>query len=125
MPLVPADAPWPLVVLFAVAGALHFVVPRFYERMLPPRLPAPRALVLISGAAELAGAAGLVVPSLRAAAGWGLLVLLVAMFPANVQVLRDARARRARGWVQALLWARLPVQPLLMWWVWRAAIAPS
>jgi uncharacterized membrane protein len=116
-------APWPLVLMFAVAGVLHFVVPGTYERIVPRWLPAPRLLVYLSGAAELAGAAGLLVPALRPAAGWGLILLLAAVFPANVQMLRDARASaRTPAWARALLWARLPLQPLLMWWVWAVAV---
>lgn len=127
MPNAPAapGTPWGLVALFLVAGVLHFVVPGVYERIMPRWLPAHRALVLVSGAAEIAGALGLLVPALRPAAGWGLLALLVAVFPANVQMLQDARASGAAWWVQAALWGRLPLQPLLMWWVWRAAIQPG
>lgn len=117
-----AGTPWGLVVLFGVAGALHFVVPHVYERMMPRWLPAHRALVLASGAAELLGALGLAWPATRALAGWWLLAVLVAVFPANVQMLQDGLARPTPGWARALLWARLPLQPLLMWWVWSAAV---
>ena len=108
--------------MFAVAGVLHFVAPRPYERMVPPWLPARRALVYVSGAAELVGAAALLSPTLRPAAGWGLIALLVALFPANVHMLRDATRRGAAPWALALLWARLPLQPLLIWWVWASAV---
>lgn len=117
-----AGTPWGLVVLFGVAGALHFVVPQFYERIMPRWLPAHRALVLASGAAELLGALGLVWPATRALAGWWLLAVLVAVFPANVQMLQDAHARGSGALVLAAFWARLPLQALLMWWVWAAAI---
>lgn len=114
--------PWAIVLLFAVAGALHFIIPGAYERIVPRWLPVRRTLVYVSGACEIAGALGLLFPATRALAGWGLIALLAAVFPANVQMLADARAAGASGWAQLLLWLRLPLQPLLMWWVWRAAV---
>lgn len=106
--------------LFLIAGALHFVVPGLYRAIVPAWLPRPDLLVMVSGAAELAGGAGLLVPSpkWRRAAGWGLLLLLVAVFPANVEMLRLGRARGVSGWAETLLWLRLPLQPALMVWVW-------
>jgi uncharacterized membrane protein len=90
---------------------------------MPRWLPAHRALIYASGAAELAGAAGLLFAPLRALAGWGLIALLVAVLPANVQMLQDARADpRTPTWARVLLWGRLPLQLLLMWWVWAAAV---
>ncbi len=82
---------------------------------MPPALPAPRLLVLLSGAAEVAGGLGLLLPATRRGAAWGLLALLVAVFPANVYMLGLAAELRIPAWV---LWARLPLQPLLMWGVW-------
>ena len=113
-----------IAVLFGVAGVLHFVIPRFFEAIVPPWLPAflpdARALVYLSGAAEIAGALGLLWPATRPWAAWWLIALLLAVFPANVHMLLEARSRGASGaWVLAL-WLRLPLQPLLMWWVWRA-----
>lgn len=119
-----AGTPWGLIVLFGVAGALHFVVPHVYERIMPRWLPAHRALVLASGAAEVLGALGLIWPATRALAGWWLLAVLVAVLPANVQMLQDAHARGSAPWVLVGFWVRLPLQALLMWWVWAAAIRP-
>jgi uncharacterized membrane protein len=107
---------------FAVAGALHLVRPAPYIRIMPPWLPAAALLVLISGLAEIAGGLGILLPFTRVAAGWGLIALLVAVFPANVQMLLGALSHHAsRGWI-ALLVARLPLQIVLIWWVWHAAI---
>lgn len=114
---------WVLATVFVVAGALHFAVPDSYTRIVPKWLPAPRLLVYVSGAFELLGGVGLLIPQLRSAAGWGLIALLVAVFPANIQMLQAARSAGAPFWGQLLLWLRLPLQPLLMWWVYRAAIA--
>ena len=94
---------------------LHFVRPRPFEAIVPPALPAPRALVYASGAAEVAGGIGLLVPRLRRAAGLGLVALLLAVFPANVWMAREAgRFRRVPAWA---LWARLPLQFVLIGWV--------
>src|SRR5687767_5086203 len=92
MPRLDDAVPWGVVLMFAVAGTLHFVFPRTYERIMPRWLPAHRALVYASGAAELIGAAGLLLAPLRPFAGWWLIALLVAVLPANVQMLQDARA---------------------------------
>ncbi len=115
-------APWVLAAVFAAAGVLHFVAPGPYEQIVPRWLPAPRALVYLSGLAELCGGLGVAYGPTRQAAGWGLMLLLLAVFPANVQMLSAARAGGAASWWQAALWLRLPLQPLLMWWVWRAAV---
>ena len=113
--------------LFAVAGTLHFVFPLAYERIMPRWTPATgplgrRALVLASGAFELLGALGVLYPPTRAAAGCGLVLLLVAVFPANIEMFAAARRTHAAAWVQTLFAARLPLQPLMMWWVWTATV---
>ena len=102
-----------LAAFFVFAGVTHFVRPRMFTAIVPPGLPAPGVLVALSGAAEVLGGLGLLVPAGRVAAAWGLLALLVAVFPANVFMAREAgRFRRlAPPWA---LWARLPLQPVLM-----------
>src|SRR5664279_2045258 len=75
---------WGVANLFIVAGANHFVSPEIYQKIMPPFLPWPMALIYISGAAEILGGAGVLVPPVRRASGWGLILLLVAVFPANV-----------------------------------------
>lgn len=97
---------------------MHFVIPGAYLGVMPPWLPHPRALILLSGACEVAGGLGLLHPRTRRAAAWGLILLLLAVWPANFQMLFDARSPAA----QALLLLRLPLQPLLMWWVWRTCV---
>jgi uncharacterized membrane protein len=104
---------------FIGAGALHFIVPGVYEAVMPPYLPLHRELVLLSGLLEILGGLGLVAPSsdVRRAAGWGLAVLLVLIFPANVHMaVNEVQVAGVRtgslGW-----WFRLPFQPLLIWWV--------
>jgi uncharacterized membrane protein len=85
-------------------------------------LPHPLAIVYISGLAEMAGGIGVLVPQVRTLAGRGLILLLIAVFPANVQMLVSARSAHAPFWAETLLWIRLPVQALLIAWVWRATV---
>jgi uncharacterized membrane protein len=101
------------------AGTLHFVVPGFYRAIVPPYLPAPETLVAVSGAAEIAGGIGLLIPRVRRAAGIGLIVLLLVLLPANVAMLQLYRASGGVWWQEWLLWLRLPFQGILAWWVWR------
>ena len=107
--------------LFVVAGVLHCVIPRSYEAIVPPFLPARLFLVYLSGAFELAGGVGLLVPRTRRPAALGLIALLAAVFPANVQMLADAVAAGKPQWQVALFCLRLPLQFVLMWVIWRTA----
>ena len=111
--------------LFLTTGTLHLVAPGLYRGMMPAYLPAHDALILVSGLAELAGGLGLLLPQVRRAAAAGLLVLLVGVFPANVEMLRAYRVRGGGGWQEALLWGRLPLQTVLMWAVWRLGWQPA
>jgi uncharacterized membrane protein len=106
---------------FIAAGLLHLISPQLYRPIMPAYLPAHDLLIAISGFAEIAGGIGLLVPGLRRFAGWGLLLLLLAVFPANVEMLRLYRSRGVVWWGEALLWLRLPFQFVLAWWVLRAA----
>ena len=107
--------------IFVVAGALHFRTPGAYEQIMPPYLPLHRELVYLSGALEIAGGLGLLAERTRRIAGVGLILLLVAVWPANLQMLLDARATEKPLWWVSLLWARLPLQLVLIAWVWRAS----
>lgn len=109
-------------VFFVVAGAMHFVVPAFYLAMMPPWVPAHALMVQLSGVAEIAGGVGLLIPSLRRAAGIGLILLLLAVFPANIQMLLNARAA---GTPELGLWLRLPLQIVFLWWVSRVSRQPT
>lgn len=110
-------------VVFVIAGVLHFVMPRFYMAIMPSYLPRPLLLVYVSGVFEALGGLGLLLPATRTAAAIGLVLLLVAVFPANVEMLRLAQARGASPGFQVGLWLRLPLQAVLIWWVWRVAHA--
>ncbi len=111
-------------VFFVLAGVNHFAQPRFYEAIVPPSLAdRKREINAISGAAEVAGGFAVLHPATRSFGRWWLLALLAAVFPANVQMavnpeqIRGLDLKKVPRWA---LWARLPLQPLAMLWVWRA-----
>ncbi len=100
---------------FIATGVNHFVNPRAYEAIVPPRLAGKaKEVVAVSGVAEIACGAGVLLRPTRRLAGWSLVALLAAVFPANLYMARTPeRFRKIPRW--ALL-ARLPLQPLMMWW---------
>lgn len=108
---------------FVLAGTMHFVRPAYYRAIMPPSLPYHREAVIVSGVAEIAGGAAVASPQTQRLARWWLIALLAAVFPANVHMavnpeqVRGLDVDRIPRWA---LWARLPLQPLMMWWVWRA-----
>jgi len=77
---------WLAALVFIAAGANHFRMPEVYMSVIPHYLPCPQALSDISGAAEILGGIGIFIPPVRIAAGWGLIALLVAVFPANIDM---------------------------------------
>ena len=111
-----------LAALFMIAGSIHFIAPGTYLRIMPPWLPAPLLLVYVSGACEFLGGLGLLLPGTRRFAAWGLIALLIAVMPANFQMVLDhgSKWRNIPLW---LLWARLPLQLPLLWWAWLYARA--
>ena len=103
---------------FIASGVLHFTHTRAYMAIMPRSFPRHRESVLVSGAAEIVGGAAVLHPTTRTFARWWLLALLVAVYPANVQMaFNPQRYKRIPPWA---LWARLPVQGLFAWSVWRA-----
>jgi uncharacterized membrane protein len=108
-----------LAAFFVGAGVNHFVQPRPYEKIVPPRLQGDaRRVVFASGVAEIAGGLGVLVPWTRRSSGLGLVALLGAVFPSNLFMAREPeRFKRIPRWA---LYARLPLQPLMMLWAWRA-----
>jgi len=111
-------------VFFLAAGALHFIKPRPYESIMPEALPAHRELVYLSGVAEMAGGAGVLADPTRRAAGWWLIATMLAVFPANINMAIEAE--RFKDIPEPLLWARLPLQAAIVYWIWRVALrAPT
>jgi len=107
-----------LAVMFVFTGVAHFTRTRAdLVRMVPPQLPGPGLLVTLTGVAELAGAIGLLVPAFARTAALALIVLLMAMFPANIQAARAGHLIGGRP--HTPMWLRLPLQLLwigLLWW---------
>lgn len=110
-----------LVLLAAVmltAGVAHFVMPEVYMAIMPPYLPWHRELVLVSGALEIAGGLGLLLPATRKAAAWGLFALILAMWPANIHHALAGVQIAGLSASPAMLWARVPLQLVLLAWAW-------
>ena len=105
-----------LAALFLAAGTLHLRHPEPFLQIMPPWIPFHRACVLVSGIFELLAGVGLLVPVRRVqvTTGWGLTLLLVAVFPANIYMAVDKIQVAGMHIPSWLAWARLPLQPLLM-----------
>lgn len=99
---------------FVLAGANHFINPGFYMRIMPPVLPLPLLLVYLSGALEIALGLLLLIPKYSRYAAFGLIALLVAVFPANIYMALNPE--RFPEFSRAALIGRLPVQFVLIAW---------
>ncbi|WDQ17274.1 DoxX family protein [Rhodopirellula sp. P2] len=110
---------WMIALLFIAAGINHFISPNFYVQMIPDGWPRPLMLVHVSGVLEVIGGVGLLVPPLRRFAGWGLIALLIAVFPANVHM--ALHPDRYDDFSHTGLIARLPLQGVLIALVWWGA----
>jgi len=100
------------------AGLNHFRVPATYEAMVPSVLPRADILVVVSGLAEIAGGLGLLHPRTRRLAAWGLIALLLAIFPANINMAVNHLPLGNEPVPTWALWARLPLQAVLIAWAW-------
>jgi len=105
-----------MTLLYVAAGVNHFWHPATYLGIMPPWLPLPELLVIISGLAEIVLGLLLLPVRRRAFAAWGIIVLLIAVFPANIQMaINWHREGHAKEWIA---WARLPLQAVLIYWAW-------
>jgi uncharacterized membrane protein len=111
-----------LAFFFMAAGINHFVHPGLYVRAVPLWLPAPALLVQISGICEILGGIGVLLPKTRRFSGAGLIALLVAVFPANVQMAQHPELYADIAAAPAL-YIRLPLQLALIAWVWWTCLA--
>jgi len=107
-----------LSLFFVVAGLNHFVNPHFYVQIMPPYLPAHLELVYLSGVLEILGGVAVLVPGIRTTAGLGLVLLLVAIFPANLHMALNPDL--FPGVSPAALYVRLPFQALFIAWAYWA-----
>lgn len=107
-----------LSIFFVGAGINHFVDPDFYVAIVPPYLPAPLSIVYVSGFFEIVGGVAVLARSTRPLAGWGLILLLIAVYPANIHmVLHPEQFPEVPTWA---LYARLPLQFVFMAWAYWA-----
>lgn len=107
--------------MFILAGILHFLYPGKYQKVMPAYIPNHKAMVFWSGVAEVAGGIGIMIPMLQNASGWGLILLLVAVFPANIEMFVKTYRSKKRPILTILLFLRLPIQFWLIYWVFTAA----
>ena len=109
--------------LYIVAGVMHFVIPDVYVQIVPPAFPRALELVYLSGVAEVALGIGVILPQTRRVAAWGLVALLIAIFPANVYmatsgVVLTGGPTFIHDPSETVRWARLPLQVVLILWAW-------
>jgi uncharacterized membrane protein len=109
-----------LAVSIIMLGITHFAVPEPYVKIMPPQLPYPLELVYLSGFYEILGGIGLLVPPVSQAAAWGLVLLFIAVFPANINmavnhIKIETIPYSDSSWFHAI---RLPLQAVLIAWAW-------
>lgn len=104
-------------IFYISAGVLHFTKTEFYLKIVPPYIPWHLAMVQISGVCEIVGGIALLIPPVRRVAAWGIVALLIAVFPANVYMATDPVAAGAGSLSPIILWGRLPLQAVFIAWV--------
>jgi uncharacterized membrane protein len=115
-----------LAILFAFAGVNHFINPAFYLKIMPPYLPWHLALVYLSGLFEIVLGVLLLIPACTRLAAWGLIALLIAVFPANIHMAMNHEL--FPEYSELALWVRLPLQLVLIalvYWYTRPVILPG
>ena len=105
-----------MALIYIGAGINHFINEEFYLAIMPPYIPWHRLAVQLSGVAETALGLTLLITPLRALAAWGVILLLLAVFPANLHMALHPAATGAGDLPQWLLWLRLPLQAVLIAW---------
>lgn len=113
-------------IFFVLAGINHFANSAFYLRLMPPYLPWHLFLVNLSGLCEIGLGILLLIPKFTALAGWGLIALLIAVFPANIHMAINPQL--FSEFSPLLLWLRLPLQfGLIAWayWYTKPTIEPT
>ncbi len=114
MPLVKQIPKYLLAALFILGGINHFVMPEFYLQIMPPYLPAPLFLVYLSGFFETGLGIALLIPKFSRRAAWGIILTLIAVFPANIYMAMNAE--KFPDLSPLLIYLRLPLQFVLIAW---------
>jgi uncharacterized membrane protein len=107
-----------LAICIIVVGVMHFVVSDSFVKIVPDYLPYHLGLVYVSGFFEILGGIGILVPPVSQAAAWGLLILFIAVFPANINMAVNAIDLPHIPDSSLLRWGRLPLQAVLIAWAW-------
>lgn len=109
--------------IFIITGILHFLKPQLFVKIMPDYIPYHLAMVYVSGAAEILGGVGVLFDNTLVWAGWGLILLLIAVFPANVNMTIESVKKSGYTSLFSLLTiARLPLQFVLIYWVYWACL---
>jgi uncharacterized membrane protein len=114
-----------LAIFFSVAGTAHFITPATYLPLMPDYLPWHLALIYLSGVAEILGGVGLLWRCSRLLAGWWLIAVLVAVFPANIHMLTHQVPLLGQQVPLWIFWLRLPLQLLMILWIYACCICPA
>jgi uncharacterized membrane protein len=101
---------------FVYAGVSHFTKKHFFMKAMPPYIPNHELMVILSGIAEILFGIGLLFPQTKPLAAWGIILLLVAVFPANIYMATSGKFKKIPQW---LLWLRLPLQVVLIIWAYQ------
>ena len=112
-----------LALFFIIAGTAHFITPGQYLAIMPTYVPWPAAMVALSGVAEILGGLGVCFRATQVAAGWCLIALLIAVFPANIHAISTGMVIDGHSIPAWMLWARLPWQLLFIAWVYRVCLS--
>jgi uncharacterized membrane protein len=105
-----------LSIFYILAGTMHFVIPEFYLKMMPPYIPMHREMVFVSGIAEIILGFGVMGKKTMRYSAWGIIFLLIAVFPANVHAFLNSEQLDIPKW---LLLIRLPLQAALIYWAYQ------
>jgi uncharacterized membrane protein len=101
--------------LFIIAGANHFRIPKIYARIMPPYIPSKNLWVMLSGIAEMIAGLILLNPETQVIAAWAIIGMLVLFIPVHIFMLQDEKASlKLPKWV---LYIRIPLQLVLIYWV--------
>lgn len=106
-----------IAIFYVAAGINHFVNPEFYKKIMPSWLPWHLSLIYISGVAEIILGVLLLPVQTRNWTAWGIIILLVVVFPANVQMMLNYKEQQSPHLWLAVI--RLPLQLLLIWWAYQ------
>lgn len=110
---------WVMSLFYVLGGLNHLADPAFYLPMMPPYLPAHLPLIYLSGMAEVVLGIAVLIPRTRSLAAWGIIALLIAVFPANIHIaVHDVPLMGGTEGAGVWNWVRLPLQAVLIAWAW-------